>query len=58
MPESAERIAVLETKVDNLETALNKIEAAVEELKPVVWKAAGAATFFLAVVQILTKGLH
>ena len=53
-----ERIAVLETKVDNLEDALLKIERAVDELKPVVWKAAGAATALLALIQLITKGLH
>ena len=57
MPE-LERIAVLETKVEGLEESLAKIEKAVEELKPVVWKAAGAATVLLAAIQFLTKGFH
>lgn len=58
MADHHERIAVLETKVDHLDDALAEIKASVEELKPVVWKAAGAATVLLAVIQILTKGFH
>ena len=49
---------MLETKVESIQDTLTKLEAAVEELKPVVWKAAGGATVILAIVQVLTKGLH
>ena len=58
MADQPERIAVLETKVENIQETLAKLESAVEELKPVVWKAAGGATVILAIVQLLTKGIH
>jgi hypothetical protein len=55
--EHAERIAVLETEVRHIKDSLEGIQATLEELKPIVWKAAGAATALLALIQIITKGL-
>ena len=58
MADQPERIAILETKVNHLEDSLEEIKVSVEELKPVVWKAAGAATVLLTAIQLLTKGFH
>ena len=53
-----ERLAVVETRVDHLENTLSEIKTALEELKPVVWKAAGGATFALILTEIVVKALH
>lgn len=56
--EAHERLAVLETKVTHLEETFSEIKNAVEELKPVVWKAAGGATAALIFVELVLKAFH
>ena len=53
-----ERLAVVETKVSHLEETLEGIQKTLEELKPIVWKAAGVAVGVLAVVELLIKATH
>lgn len=56
--EAHERLATVETKVTHLEESVLEIKAAIEELKPVVWKAAGGATAAVIIIQMLLKAIH
>ena len=56
--DSHERLATLETNVEHLQNALVRIEATLDELRPIVWKAAGAATASLIIVEVVLKVLH
>jgi uncharacterized coiled-coil protein SlyX len=56
--EDAERLAVLETKVTHLEESFSEIKQAINELKPVVWKATGSALTLLILVELILKGLR
>lgn len=50
-----ERIAVLETQMENTLERLKTIETAVDELKSTVWKATGAVCALIAIVELLFK---
>ena len=56
--EHAERIAVLETKVENMQETLQAIKASLEELRPILWRAAGAASAAVIIIQIILKSVH
>lgn len=49
--DAIERLAVVETKVTHLEEGLQEIKDAIDEIKPLVWKAVGA----LAIVVFLVN---
>ena len=53
-----ERLATVETKVTHLERGLSEIKLAVEELKPIIWKAAGAASIILILADLFFKAPH
>lgn len=54
--EAHERLATVETKIEHIEEALRDIKASLDELKPIVWKAAGAAALLIFLFQVLLKG--
>lgn len=55
--EAHERLATLETNMQHALQDLHIVKADVEALKGVIWKAAGAATVIVLILQLLMR-LH
>ena len=51
-PDHLERIAVLETKVEAMQTTLMEIKGVLDEFKPLVWKASGAVGILVVLVNV------
>ena len=51
-PDHLERIAVLETKVEAMQTTLMEIKGVLDEFKPLVWKASGAVGLLVVLVNV------
>lgn len=48
-----QRTAVLETKVDAIQDTLQEIKGILDEVKPLIWKASGAISLLIILVNVL-----